>query len=85
MNKRGGSFLLSILIFFILFAAGVMFINFVTTDIDSVRTSQNLNCDSNSISDGAKVTCLGIDLVVPYIIVSMISLGGALIVNKINI
>lgn len=85
MNKKGGSFLLSTLVFFILFAAGVMFINFITTDIDSARESQNLNCDSNSISDGAKLTCLGIDLVVPYVIVSMISLGGALIVNKMNI
>ena len=84
MNKKGSA-LFSIIIFMMLFFVGVMVINFITDDITTARSSQNLNCESNSISDGVKVTCLGIDLLVPYIIVALISLGGTLVINKFNI
>ena len=84
MNKKG-NILFSFMIFMFLFFAGVMFINFITDDITLTRSSQNLNCQDTTISDGAKVTCLGIDLVVPYILVGVLSIGGTLVVNKFNL
>ena len=66
MNKRGSVFFgVSVGIF--LFVMGVLFIPFITDDITTTRT--DLNCaNGTAITDGTKLTCLTVDLVVPYLI-----------------
>jgi hypothetical protein len=65
MNKRGNIFFgVSVGIF--LYVMGVLFIPFLTDDITSART--NLDCTNTSITDGTKLTCLNVDIVIPYFI-----------------
>lgn len=74
MNKKGQSIGLAImgLIFFII--VGLASINFFFDEVDTARTE--LNCaDASSISDGSKLTCLIVDLSIPYWIWIIISVG----------
>ena len=67
----------------VLFIVGSMVIDFFKDDITIVRNSANLDCtNSTGISDGTKLTCLGIDLIVPYFFLAILSLtGGVIIAN----
>lgn len=62
-----------------LFASGMIIMNFIKDDVTTARSSSNLNCSDLNNSDGAKVTCLGIDLVVPYTFVIIFSVIGGII------
>lgn len=72
MNKRGNIFL-GVAVFMIVWFFGVLFIPFITDDITTTRGL--LDCSSNTISDGQKMTCLGVDFVIPYFIVFIISIA----------
>jgi hypothetical protein len=78
MNKRGGVFL-SISIALIIFVAGVLIIPFIADDITTTRVS--LNCESTSITGGNMITCLLIDLSIPYIIWFILSLVLGLVIG----
>lgn len=71
MNKKG-SFLLSVSIGLFIYIMGVLFIPFITDDITTTRN--DLDCTNSSITDSTKLTCLAVDLVVPYFIWFFISL-----------
>ncbi len=71
----------AIIVAIFLFMVGMMAINFLLPEIDTVRNSSNLNCDSPA-SDGTKMSCLLVDLVVPYFIIIVISAVGGLITAK---
>jgi len=77
MNKSGGGFFFGITIGVFLFIVGILLIPFFTDDITTTRTA--LDCTNASISDGTKLTCLEIDLLIPYLIVFFVSLAGGLI------
>jgi len=71
MNKKGSIFL-GVIIGLFIYISGVLFLPFITDDITTTRSS--LDCSNSSISDGIKLTCLTVDLVVPYYIWFFISL-----------
>lgn len=71
MNKRGSA-ILGIVIGIIIYMFGVLFIPFITDDITTTRA--DLDCTNSSISDGSKLACLEVDIVVPYLIWFFISL-----------
>lgn len=62
-----------------IFIMGVLFIPFVTDDITTTRTS--LDCTNTSISSGTKLTCLGVDIVVPYLIWFFVSLLAGFVIG----
>ena len=72
---------IAVIVGIILFMIGMMSLNFILPQIDSVRSSTQLNCDSPG-SDGTKMSCLLVDLVVPYFIIIVISAVGGLITAK---
>lgn len=73
MNKRGNIFFGATLGIFV-FILGVLVIPFFTDDIVTERV--NLNCTgADSISDGVKLTCLQIDLIIPYLIWFFVSVA----------
>lgn len=81
MNKKGFTQIgITFLIAFFFFIAGMIFLNPITDDVSTARTS--LNCGDSTISDGNKLTCLGIDLVVPYFILAIFSIAGGHITAK---
>jgi len=79
MNKGGSVLLFSIITAVFLFAAGMIFLNFIMPEIDTARTA--LDCAGN-ISDGAKVLCLGTDLLIPYLIITIISISGGILTAR---
>ena len=83
MNNKGqiSSLGFSILIAVLIFAAGMIIMNFIKPEITNART--DLSCSTPSIiSDGTKATCLIIDGVIPYFILIVISAAGGLITSK---
>ena len=81
MNSKGQSLLFAIIGAVMIFMAGMLFLNHVMDDVTLSRTV-GFNCDDSTISDGTKLTCLGIDLVIPILIISIVSLSGGLIINR---
>ena len=82
-NHKGqfGNLALTLLIAGMLFMTGMLFIAPVEDTITQTRL--DLNCSlSTAISDGSKLTCLAVDAVVPYIILSVLSVAGGLIISK---
>lgn len=75
MNNKGQTLMLSILFAVFIFLVGIVFVNFIIGDVTTFRTA--MSCASAStISDGAKLTCLFGDAVVPYWIMLIISLAA---------
>jgi len=82
-NKRGAGLGIAIVIAVMFFIIGMTAINFVTPEVTRTRAADALNCaDSATISDGTKLTCLAVDLVVPYFILLIFSGAGGYITAK---
>lgn len=80
-SKRGQSMGLAImgLIFFVII--GLTCVNFFFNEIDTARAA--LSCASpDDISDGTKITCLIVDIVLPYWIWIIISVGVGFVLVK---
>lgn len=77
-NKKGGLYM-GITTAIIVFMIGMLVIPFVKDSVTDFRT--NIQCSNTSISDGAKMTCLFGDTVVPYFIILILSLVIGVIVG----
>ena len=78
MNKKGAIFI-GVIIGLIIYMSGVLFIPFLTDSVDETRAA--LDCTNTAISSGNKMTCLEIDLVIPYVIWLFISLALGIIME----
>ena len=76
---------LVIIVGIMIFIIGMMSINFVKDEVTRARDSTSLDCSNTDISDATKLTCLAVDIVVPYFIVIVFSLAGAGIVARLTI
>lgn len=91
MNTKGQSsgIGIAVIVAIMLFMVGMMAINFILPLIDNARSSstnadsnlRGINCDSPG-SDGTKMSCLLVDLVVPYFIIIVISAVGGLVTAR---
>ena len=79
MNNKGQSMGLAIVMAITIFIVGMLCINFVKMGITTARDASNLNCADSTISDGTKLTCLVVDIVVPYFFVLIFSVAGGII------
>lgn len=62
-----------------IFIVGMLNVNFIKDSVTSART--DLVCSAPD-SDGTKLLCLTIDIVVPYFIIIVLSLAGGLLIAK---
>jgi hypothetical protein len=85
MNNKGQTLFMSLMVAMMIFAVGVIAINFLTPEIDVARSSAALDCSNAAISDGTKVSCLIVDIVIPYFIVATLSLAGGYITSRLLI
>lgn len=74
----GIAFMVAIFVFLI----GMTSINFIKDEVTRARGVDQLNCYSDTISDGTKVTCLLADIVVPYLIIIIFAAAGGLITAR---
>lgn len=81
MNRKGQNLLFAIITAVMLFMGGMLFINFLMDDVSMAR-SIGLDCQNPNISDGNKVTCLGVDLVIPITFIAILSLAGGAILSR---
>ncbi|MFW5902807.1 MAG: hypothetical protein ACOC56_00490 [Atribacterota bacterium] len=72
MNKKGNIYF-AVIIALIIWISGIMIMPFMVDGVDDFRTE--MNCSDSSISDGAKLTCLSGDTLIPYFIWTLISLA----------
>jgi len=84
MNNKGQTIMLAILTAIIIFIVGMLMVNFFKDEIDRARNATNLDCaNTGVISDGTKLTCLAVDIVIPYFIITVISIAGGLITARV--
>lgn len=81
MNKKGQNMPLAILTGVMIFIAGMLFMNHILDDISLARTV-GLDCSNMEISDGTKITCLGVDLIAPILIVTIVSVSMGVIMSR---
>lgn len=79
MNKKG-NFFLAFVIAGMIFMTGMLCLPFIKDGVTDFRT--NIQCSNASISDGTKLLCLGGDSVVPYFLITILSLAGGLVANE---
>ena len=87
MNKKGQSsgipalsiaFMVAVFIFLI----GMTVVNLIKPMVTLARSVDNLDCSSDTISDGNKLACLIVDLTIPYFMVIILASAGGLITYR---
>lgn len=81
-NKHGQTLGIAVIAAIMIFIVGMLSINFVKPAVTEARDAAHLNCADPTISDGTKMLCLTVDLVVPYFIILIFSAAGGLIVAR---
>ena len=88
MNSKAQTLGIAIIVMITIFIIGMMFVNIIKPEVTRAReTGDGLDCTNTAdfpdgISDGTKLVCLTIDLVIPYFIVIVFSVAGGLIVSR---
>lgn len=83
MNNMGQTAMLGLMIGIFIFMLALVFINPLKVVIQEARGTTQLDCSNSSISDGNKMTCLLVDLILPYFIGVVIAIAGGWIGAKI--
>jgi len=69
-------------VFLLIYIFGILFIPYITTNVTSARIS--LNCSSQTITDGTKLSCLETDIIIPYVILFIFSAAGGYLISSQN-
>jgi len=72
MNKKGNAFLGIFVALFVWFF-GILFIPFIMDDVTTFRSA--MDCSNTGISGASMISCLAGDLVIPYIIWTLLSIS----------
>ena len=83
MNNKGQAVLWGLMMMVFLFMFGMTIIDPMKDVITDVRAADQLDCTNSSITDGAKSSCLIIDLTLPYFIVAVFSVAGGVAFSRI--
>lgn len=82
MNNKGQTALLGLMIGVFIFLLAMVFIDPLADVITEARDDSQLDCSNSSISDGKKMTCLMVDLILPYFIGVVLAVAGGWIGAK---
>jgi len=83
LNNKGQAAMVGLLIGVFIFLLGMGFVDPIKDVITEARGASQLDCNNASISDGNKMTCLAVDLILPYFILVILAIAGAWISAKI--
>lgn len=81
-NKRGQTLGVAIIISIFIFIVGMLTINIIKPEVTVARSPEVLDCSNASITDGNKLTCLAVDVVVPYFIILVLAIAGGIITAR---
>jgi uncharacterized membrane protein len=79
MNKKG-SLYMGVIFAFFFFILGMLMLPLAKDGVTDART--DIGCSGDSLSDGEKLVCLGLDIGVPFFIVTILTFVGGFIGNK---
>ena len=87
MNKRGQTLGIALMVAITLFIVGMLSINYIKPVVTIARDATHLDCANTAdfptgISDGTKLLCLTVDLVIPYFIIVIFSVTGGIITSR---
>lgn len=86
MRNKQGKLFLAIVFGITIFIVGVLMVNFVGPEVTNARSATGLNCvNLSNISDGTKLSCLVVDVIVPYWFVIILSVAGGLLFRYLEI
>lgn len=87
MNKKGnlGLFGLSLLVGFMFFMVGMIFVNPINDTITSTRTALTCSAAPATLSSGNMLLCLFFDILSPYFIIAIISVALSVITARLMI
>ena len=74
-GKKGQMILLGFMIMIIVFIIAVQFISPIKGFINTARSPANLDCTNSSITVGNQMTCIALDITMPYIFIAAICAG----------
>jgi len=80
--RKGQTLFWSVVVAAMIFLAGMLFLNFLKPEVTNTRAIDALDCTNLSISDGAKLTCLGADATIPYIMIIILGAAGGYIASR---
>ena len=81
-SKKAQTSLVAVMVGIFIFMLSMTFINPISDVIKESRNVENLDCENSSITDGAKMTCLIVDLIMPYFIAIVLAVAGAWVSAK---
>lgn len=81
MNKKAQNLTLALVTAVMIFIFGMLVMNHLMGDITLARTV-GLDCSDSGISSGTKLTCLGVDVLIPILILSIISLVFGAVLSR---
>ena len=79
MNNKGQLMMVGLMIAVFVFITAVVFMTPIKDMIEMNRNASNLDCANTSITTGTKLTCIIVDLYLPYFIGVVIFAGIAII------
>jgi hypothetical protein len=80
MNKKGNSMGLTVVLAIFLFIVMLTTLNFIKPELTTAKSVNGLDCENTGISDFNMLTCLGVDLVLSWYFLLLVSIiGGAII------
>ena len=82
LNTKGQVAIVGLMIGIIAFMAAMVFIDPIKDVITESRSASQLDCGNASISDGSKMTCLMVDLLLPAFIGVCFALAAAAFTAK---
>lgn len=87
MNTKAQTMGLAVIIAIMIFLVGMLFVNFIKDEVTRARNATNLDCTNTAdfpdgISDGTKLTCLVVDIVVPYFMIIIFSVAGGILTAR---
>jgi len=83
MGIKGQATILGLMLFTLVLVFAIMIIPALKTNIVDVRSDSGLNCSaSENLTTGTHMTCLAVDLFLPYFIMAIVLAGGGLIAYR---
>lgn len=83
MGMKGQATILGLMLFTLVLIFAIMIIPSLKTNIVNVRSDTGLNCSTvEDLTTGEHMTCLAVDLFLPYFIIAIVLAGGGLIAYK---
>ena len=82
VKNKGQATILGLMLFVMVLTFAIMIIPSFKENIIWVRGDEGMNCTSETLTTGQSMTCLAVDLFLPYFIIAIVLAGGGLIAYK---